>query len=211
MMTHAHRLLVAAALAVAACARQKMYRAGDSMVPTIAVGTRVAVEASAVVPLRGRVVVFRAPERPEREYVKRIIGLPGDTISSNGTELRVNGTPVARCRIGAFHSVDASGAARAGELWLETLDGASWLVFHSDAAPAPPAGPWLVPPGEVFVVGDSRENSHDSRFWNGGKGGGLPLRFVVGAVTGINMPILPAGAEALEPGLARCRAALGHS
>jgi len=170
------------------------------MVPTIAVGARVRVDVRA--PARGQVVVFRAPQGPEREYVKRIIGLPGDTIAASGDELVLNGAPVPRCRVGAFRSVDADGGARAGELWLEALDGASWLVLHSAAGHAIPAGPWTVAPGEVFVIGDSRENSHDSRFW-----GGLPLRFIVGAAVGAGVPALP---DALEPELARCRAALAR-
>ncbi len=205
-------LLLVGVFANVACARQatdRTYTAGDSMVPTIAVDARIAVNAlEREPPGRGRVIVFRAPERPDREYVKRVVGIPGDTISSNGTEIRLNGAPIPRCRVGAFRFADADGKSRAGEIWLEALDGASWLVLHSAAEKSIPSGPWTVAPGEVFVLGDSRENSHDSRFWFGGKGGGLPLRFIVGTVTGVGVPVLPKGAEALEPALATCRAAL---
>ncbi len=178
------------------------------MVPTIAVGARVAVRSLERDPRRGSVIVFRAPESPDREYVKRIVGIPGDVISSSGTEIRINGAPIPRCRVGPHSYVEAAGGARAGELWLEALDGASWLVFHSTAAGSVPSGPWTVAPAEVFVLGDSRENSHDSRFWYAGKGGGLPLRFVVGTVVGLDVPALPNGAEALEPALAACKAAV---
>jgi signal peptidase I len=175
------------------------------MVPTIGTGARVAVDVAAVMPRRGSVVVFRAPEAPSREFVKRVVGLPGDTIASNGMDVLVNGALVPHCLVGAFQSIDANGAARSGTLWLEALDGAEWLVFHSNGAAGQPSGSWTVPTGELFVLGDSRENSHDSRFWYGGKGGTLPLRLVVGTVTGLDAPVLPAGAEGLEPALARCR------
>src|SRR5262245_17388025 len=99
------------------------------MVPTIAVGARVGVDVHERAPARGRVIVFRAPERPDREYVKRIIGLPGDTIAANGDEIVLNGAPIARCRVGPFRYSEAGGGARAGEIWLEALDGARWLVF----------------------------------------------------------------------------------
>ena len=204
-------LLLVGAFAIVACARQatdRTYTAGDSMVPTIAVGARVAASVLEHEPARGRVVVFRAPERPDREYVKRIVGIAGDTISSNGTEISLNGAPIPRCRVGAFGYAEADGGLRAGELWLEALDGRSWLVFHSATDGSIPSGPWTVPPVEVFVLGDSRENSHDSRFWFDGKGGGLPLRFIVGTAVGVGAPVLPKGAEALEPALATCAAAL---
>jgi signal peptidase I len=181
------------------------------MVPTIAVGARVGVDPHERGPARGRVIVFRAPERPDREYVKRIIGVPGDTIAAYGDELVLNGTPIPRCRVGPFrYAAEAGGGARAGEIWLEALDAASWLVFHSAAEHIMPAGPWTVAPDEVFVIGDSRENSHDSRFWFGGKGGGLPVRLIVGAVVGVGVPALPKGAEPLEPELSRCRSTLSH-
>jgi signal peptidase I len=203
-------LAVAAAAACVHHAPARSFRAGDSMVPTFANGADVAVSKLDRDPQRGTVIVFRAPERPEQEYVKRIIGLPGDTISANGTEIVLNGTPIPRCRVGPWSYATAGGEARSGDIWLEALGGTAWLVFHATASGVAPAGPWKVAPGEVFVLGDNREDSHDSRVWYGGKGGGLPLSFIVGAAPGVAVPTLPGGAEPLQPALEKCAASLSN-
>lgn len=171
------------------------------MVPSVAVGTRLAVRKVGGVPARGQVLVFHGPESPDREYVKRIVGIAGDTIATDDTTLVVNGTPVPRCRVGAW-AFDA----HPGEIWLEALDGARWLVFD-EATPHKTYGhgPWKVAAGEVFVLGDNRGNSHDSRLWFGGRGGGVPLRLIVG-VADATVPVLPAGAEPLVPALDACLA-----
>jgi signal peptidase I len=203
--------VIVLAVAAAACvhhAGPSSFRAGDSMLPTFAVGADVALSKLDQDPRRGTVIVFRAPERPGHEYVKRIIGLPGDTISANGAEIILNGTPIPRCRIGPWSYVEVGGETRNGDIWLEALEGSAWLVFHTAGSGVAHAGPWKVAPGEVFVLGDNRENSHDSRMWYGGKGGGLPLSFVVGVATGAAVPTLPRGAEPLEPALQKCAASL---
>jgi signal peptidase I len=176
------------------------------MLPTLAVGADIALSKLEGAPVRGRVIVFRAPEKPEQQYVKRIIGLPGDTISVNATEIVLNGSPILRCHVGAWRYAEAGGQAHVGELWLEALEETKWLVFHDGSVSALPAGPWTVAPGEVFVLGDNREQSHDSRLWNGGRGGGLPLRFIVGVAAGVTVPSLPRGAESLKRALDTCMA-----
>jgi signal peptidase I len=197
------RRAVVTLFAIACTHPAASYTAGDSMVPSVAVGARVAARAVGGVPARGRVIVFHGPETPDREYVKRVVGLPGDTIATTGNTIAVNGTPIPRCRVGAW-TFDA----HAGEIWLEAVDGASWLVFD-EATPTKQygSGPWHVAAGEVFVLGDNRGNSHDSRLWFGGRGGGLPLRLIIGAADAA-APKLPAGAELLAPALAACVAEL---
>jgi signal peptidase I len=178
------------------------------MLPSIAVGESIVIDKLERDPVRGRVIVFRAPEKPESEYVKRIVGIPGDTISTRGTEVVLNGAPIPRCDVGAWSYVEESGKVRSGELFLESLEGAAWLVFHDAAGSVvAPSGPWTVAPGEVFVLADNRDNSHDSRVWFGGKGGGLPLRFIVGVAREV-APVLPKGAESLQPAFEQCVARL---
>lgn len=99
---------------------------------------------------RGDVVVFRSPEDPRRDFVKRCLGLPGDRVEIVDKKLRVNGT-----------AVDESGYA-----------------LHSDPRTYPHSpflpdelrlrdnfGPFLVPAESYFCLGDNRDNSRDSRFW----------------------------------------------
>jgi signal peptidase I len=192
------------AIALSGCSGSSSLKTGDSMLPTIDAGTRIDVKRLDEVPARGRVIVFRAPEAPDREFVKRVVGLPGDTISVNGPEIVVNGTAIPRCRLGAWRYADSAGKFHTGELWLEALGGLKWLVFHQAAATGGPKGPWTVAPGEVFVLGDNRENSHDSRVWFGGKGGGLPIRLIVGGAPAVAEPALPKGAESLAAALRAC-------
>jgi signal peptidase I len=180
------------------------------MLPTIDVGARIGVTKLDSQPARGSVIVFRAPEAPDREYVKRVVGLPGDTLSASGTEIVLNGTPIPRCRVGAWSYSEAGGKAHNGELWLEALEGTKWLVFHDAAASPGPTGPWTVAAHEVFVLGDNRENSHDSRVWFGGKGGGLPLQLIVGGAPPVAAPTLPLGAESLDAALQTCTASLSR-
>jgi signal peptidase I len=205
--TPARILLV---IVLGGCAGSSRFTPGDSMLPTLDVGRPIDVKKLDGAPGRGRVIVFRAPEAPDREYVKRVIGIPGDTLSMNGTEMVVNGTPIPRCAVGTWRYVEREGSVRTGELWLEAIDGATWLIFHDAAAPSGPTGPWTVAPGEVFVLGDNREHSHDSRVWFGGKGGGLPLELVVGAAA-TSEPSLPIGAEPLAGALRACAADVSRS
>ncbi len=147
-------------------------------------------------PRRGDVVVFRAAsvglgpagaDAPE-VLVKRVIGLPGDRVSMRGSTPVINGREVSSCDAGEyFYALPALGDRGVhGRLRVEFLEGHAYLTVY---APGPAfEGTYRVKPGEVFVLGDNRGNSLDSRAYAAGHGGGVPReaiearveRFLVG-------------------------------
>ncbi len=133
---------------------------------------------------RGDVVVFKFPEDAQRDFIKRVIGLPGETIEIRERQVLVNGQPLAEddqvCREerdGQKSCWDASPSR-----------GGPYTVFYSRVPLRPDDpeyghggdlregwGPQTVPPGHLLVLGDNRDNSRDSRFW-----GFLPVDQVKG-------------------------------
>lgn len=200
---------------------------GASMSPTLLVGDYIM--ADKIVPRfrkpkRGMAIVFRSPEPPTYAFVKRVIAIEGDELEVKNGHPWLNGWEVPHCPIGKVTLSDATGEeSSSGELELEYLDGEAYLVFFDERAGARDTyGPYRAARGEVWVLGDNRNNSHDSRFWFGGRGGGLPLDQVrgralfrwasVGAAgidwsrygTPISEPLLPASMKNLQPELDKC-------
>ncbi len=140
-------------------------------------------------PQRGDVMVFRYPPKPSLDYIKRVIGLPGDEVAYLNKTLTINGKPVPKSDLPEFFDDDVMRYFRQHQ---EVIDGRSYRVLNDADRPAfipgAEAFPFTqncrysvegvvckVPEGHYFMMGDNRDNSLDSRFW-----GFVPDRNIVG-------------------------------
>ncbi|CAN0619538.1 signal peptidase I [Burkholderia multivorans] len=138
---------------------------------------------------RGDVVVFRYPKDESVDYIKRVIGLPGDTIAYQDKQLTINGKPVAETAMPDYFDEERMNYAKQFE---ESLDGRKNAVLNNPAVPPFVMGAYdypyrdnctynsrgvicKVPPGHYFMMGDNRDNSADSRYW-----GFVPDQNIVG-------------------------------
>jgi len=119
-------------------------------------------------PERGDVVVFKLPRDNKTDYIKRLVGLPGDTIQVVDGILHINGEPVKRQRVADFLAHDANGNIRRSARFLETLpNGLShYILEESDNQPQDKTKVYRIPQGHYFAMGDNRDHSKDSRFLN---------------------------------------------
>jgi signal peptidase I len=168
-----------------------------SMIPTLLVGDfilvnkyayglRLPVTNTKIVPIgepeRGDVVVFRYPVDERVNFIKRLVGLPGDTITYRDKQLFINGEPVAVEPAGNFTSADVKcSTPRANAFrYVEQLGDARHDVLLHQGENRHPSREWVVPPGHYFVMGDNRDRSNDSREW-----GFVPEGNLMGRAVGI--------------------------
>jgi signal peptidase I len=140
----------------------------------------------AAAPEHGDVVVFRTPKDTSVDYVKRVVGLPGDRIQMREGRLVLNDRPVTRKMLTEVDGEAACGTDDAkAKTWLETLpNGTSYTTFDCIAnGYYDNTNVYTVPPGHFFVLGDNRDNSTDSRVM--GTMGFIPMDNLVGKVTRI--------------------------
>jgi signal peptidase I len=107
-------------------------------------------------PRRGDIVVFKYPDEPERDFIKRVIGLPGETLELRNKKVYVNGQPL-------------------DEPYVHFLEPASTSQEVTSFDVRERYGPVRVPGDQYFVMGDNRDNSQDSRYW-----GFLPRSYIKG-------------------------------
>lgn len=132
-------------------------------------------------PQRGDVVVFRLPTDPSVNYVKRVVGLPGDVVEYQAANKRItiNGEPVPIEIVGPYKE------ERDTILGWEQLGEHRHRVLLTQGAPPSPAGKFEVPAGHYFMMGDHRDNSQDSRYLD--YVGYVPEGNLVGRATGVWM------------------------
>ncbi|HEY0180963.1 MAG TPA: signal peptidase I [Dokdonella sp.] len=117
-------------------------------------------------PKRGDVFVFRFPENPKEDYIKRVVGVPGDEITYRNKTLYVNGHEIAQSYVGPYTGPSEPGHSMAGaQVKEEDLDGVKHPIMELPQVFVGHDGTWKVPPGHYFAMGDNRDNSLDSRFW----------------------------------------------
>lgn len=172
----------------------------ESMVPTLEVGDYIVVNKFAYgfrlpvlgtkikdmdLPKHGDVMVFKYPINPKINFIKRVIGLPGDTVRYDKAKKRlyINDVLIEEEQLTDGKVMSSSDA----RLYRENLQGVEHLIQKRfDAHPNHRVSEWKIPEGEYFVMGDNRDNSNDSRFW-----GTVPEELVAGKAFAIWMHKLP--------------------
>ncbi|MEQ1498920.1 MAG: signal peptidase I [Novosphingobium sp.] len=169
-------------------------------------------------PERGDVVVFKAPAHFEQDWIKRVIGLPGDTVQMKGGQLWLNNVAIPKVKIADFEvAVSPNTRCYAERYTVKRADGAEVCSYPRftetlpggrsydvldliNNYPKDDTDPVIVPEGHVFLMGDNRDNSEDSRFPADPAGGiGLvPIDNLLGRAT-VMMWSTDGGAEWLKP------------
>jgi signal peptidase I len=219
-----------------------------SMIPTLQVGDHIFVNKfiygpaipfthsrlwTHMPPERGDVIVFAFPEKLEDDFIKRVIVLPGDTLEAKNGHPWINGWEVPHCAVGVYRYIESNTQfdmpttpqVHEGDLEVEFLGERAYLTLydHATLGYSDHQGPFRVKPGEVWVMGDNRNNSHDSRMWWNYKGGGVPYGNIRGRALFVwwstndgksdwsrlgtpimGMPRLPADMANLQPAMDKC-------
>jgi signal peptidase I len=192
-------------------------------------------------------MVFKFPENLEQDFIKRVVAIPGDTLDVVDGRPVINGWIVPSCYVGKFEH-----DGKDGKLYVEYLHDTAFFALYSwtkHEEPGGPSdrtcqtahdctngescyvglcgklhqGPYRVASDQVWVMGDNRNNSHDSRSWKANQGGGVPFENIKGRamfvfatfgsggafterflVNVMGRPKLPSSAAALQPALDKC-------
>jgi signal peptidase I len=233
---------VGVALALRAFVVEAFKIPSGSMIPTLQIGDHIFVNKfiygpaipwthsrvwTHMPPKRADVIVHAFPEHPEQDFIKRVIAIPGDKLEARSGHPWINGWEVPSCSVGlySYTELDSASPKHDADLFVEYLGEEAYLTLYDRATGGFPEyqGPFYAKPGEVWVMGDNRNNSHDSRMWWGGQGGGVPFENIKGralfvwlsvldgkidwtrfGVPVMGRPRLPSDMAALQPALDKC-------
>jgi signal peptidase I len=115
-------------------------------------------------PQRGELVVFSYPEQPRVFFVKRVVALPGDHVQIVEGELLINGEKASYSALSESYLSDFPDRMNL-DARLEKILGSERVLFFAKDLKSKSYGPMIVPPNEVFLLGDNRDSSDDSRYW----------------------------------------------
>jgi signal peptidase I len=190
-----------------------------SMIPTLQIGDHIFVNKFAygpaipwtrsrlwesMPPKRADVMVFLYPEHTEQDFIKRVIALPGDELRVRSGHPIINGWEIPSCLVGTYSYTDIESQFKhEGDLFVEFYGDESYLTLYDHMSYGSPEsqGPYYVQgphdgkPGEVWVMGDNRNNSHDSRAWWNNQGGGVPFDYIKGRALFVWLSMSDAGVD----------------
>jgi signal peptidase I len=179
-------LALAVALLLRAFVVEAFQIPSGSMIPTLDVGDHIFVSKFSYAvgipftnakiaefgkPKRGDVIVFKYPPDQNVDYIKRVMGLPGETIEVRHNEVFIDGRSLARellpesCADKDDPAPDGDDDHSNCEVWLEHLEKSKAHLVHQDSRLGSDFGPVKIPEGHYFAMGDNRDNSRDSRVW----------------------------------------------
>lgn len=197
-------------IALVFCLRSFLYEPfkipSSSMVPTLQIGdlilvnkftygVRLPIINKKIIdvnePKRGDVMVFKYPKDMSMDYIKRVVGVPGDKIEYKNKKLIINGEPVSYTALPEYLYKEGDNGLKYFQHWEENLTGVPHQILTDNQAPGF-VNPWdfpnrdmctyntegficTVPAGQYFMMGDNRDNSADSRYW-----GFVPDQNIVG-------------------------------
>ena len=146
-------------------------------------------------PTLGDVAVFKYPPDPSLDYIKRVVGLPGDTVQMKGGQLFINGEAVKREKVGTIDDIDITEESRPVDVYQETLpNGVTYRTLDlRQGTVGDDTREFTVPEDHFFAMGDNRDNSADSRF----AVGFVPMENLVGRANYVFFSIA-GGASPLE-------------